>query len=53
MSVITHIDYLKAKHHDIEKRIHDAYSHHLPVADLKKRRLHIRDQIEFYSIKAA
>ena len=45
MSALAHIDNLKERQEKLEQQIHDAYLHHLPVTELKKQRLRIKDQI--------
>lgn len=46
MSVIAHLDTLQKKHDKLEQKIHDAYIHHLPVSELKKKKLQIKDEID-------
>lgn len=48
MSIGTHIESLKLKHQELESKIHDAYIHHQPTAELKKQKLLIKEQIEQY-----
>lgn len=48
MSVLSHIDNLLVKQQHIETEIHNAYVHHLPITDLKKQRLRIKDQIQYF-----
>lgn len=48
MSVSTHIDHLLAKQQKIEAAIQDAYLHHLPMTALKKQRLRIKDDIQYF-----
>jgi hypothetical protein len=46
MSIESHIDHLIKKHFTLDKKIHDARLHHLPIGALKKERLFVKDQIE-------
>ncbi len=45
MSTKSRIESLYQKHEELEKQIEDAYTHHLPVAALKKQKLRIKDEI--------
>lgn len=46
MSLKTHIESLNKKHEELKEQIHQAYTHHLPVIELKKQKLKIKDEIE-------
>lgn len=48
MSVSAHLDVLSTKHEELKNLIQQAYSNHDPdykIAFLKKRKLHIKDEI--------
>ena len=47
MSISQHLDALNTKHEELERQIHDAYTHHLPVAELKKQKLRVKEEIAF------
>ena len=49
MSVSAHITSLLIKEKQLERDIHEAYVHHLPLVELKKRRLVIKDEIQTLS----
>lgn len=47
--LIHHVEHLKEKHDDLDKKISDMYKHHaddFKVEDLKKQKLKLRDEIE-------
>lgn len=46
MSVNSHIQSLQLKHQKLEEELHDAYLHHASVAEIKKEKLRIKDEIE-------
>ncbi len=45
MSIKTHLDALNEKHAELEKELHEAYLHHLPMAYIKKEKLKVKDEI--------
>jgi hypothetical protein len=45
MSIDTHIKTLSKKHEKIEEKLHEAYIHRLPTAELKKEKLKLKDEI--------
>ena len=45
MSLESHIESLNEKVYAIEGEIHEAYVHHLPTQELKRRRVHMLDAI--------
>ncbi|MCE3232302.1 MAG: hypothetical protein K0R98_559 [Rickettsiaceae bacterium] len=45
MSTQAHIISLNTKHKELELKLHEAYIHHLPTAELKKEKLKIKDEI--------
>jgi hypothetical protein len=53
MSIETHIKSLNSKHNQIEEKLHEAYIHRLPTAELKKAKLGIKDQIQKLAQKHA
>jgi hypothetical protein len=53
MSIETHIKSLRTKHDELDVKIHNAYLHHLPTADLKKQRLFLKDEISSLRHKRA
>ncbi len=47
--LIHHVEHLKEKHDNLDKRIKELYEHHtdeFKVEDLKKQKLKIKDEIE-------
>lgn len=46
MSINSHIQSLQLKHDRLEEKLHDAYVHHASVAEIKKEKLRIKDEIE-------
>ncbi|MEH3118535.1 MAG: DUF465 domain-containing protein [Methylorubrum populi] len=50
MSLQTHLSQLAAKHEALERELHDAMqslsSDDLRIAELKRRKLHLKDEIE-------
>lgn len=46
MSIKAHINSLRARHQQLEKEIHDAHTHHRSTTQLKKEKLHIKDEIQ-------
>lgn len=53
MSIESHIEQLTQKHAVIEEKLHQAYIHHLPTANLKKEKLQIKDEIALLKNEAA
>ena len=54
MSIISHLDALHTKHDAMEKRIEDAYLHHVSDVELvrlKKEKLKIKEEIHRYEMK--
>ncbi len=52
MSVQSHLSSLHQKHESLEEKINDAFTHHVSdteVAQLKKEKLRLKDEIEFYN----
>ncbi len=45
MTIESHINSLSKKHEQLKEKIHEAYIHHLPTANLKKEKLKIKDEI--------
>ena len=45
MSIKTHLHALQTKHAVLEKELHEAYTHHLPVGYIKKEKLKVKDEI--------
>jgi hypothetical protein len=45
MSLESHIESLNEKVNDLEGKIHEAYVHHLPTQELKRKRVHLMDAI--------
>jgi len=48
MTIKSHIETLNKKHEKLDKKLHDAYTHYLPEAEiieLKKQKLKIKDEI--------
>jgi hypothetical protein len=48
MSIETHIKSLNNKHNQIKEKLHEAYIHHLPIAELKKEKLRLKDAISSF-----
>lgn len=49
MSIKTRIESLTERHHELEEKLHDAYVHHFPTAEIKElkmKKLLIKDEIE-------
>jgi hypothetical protein len=57
MSLANHLDELQRKHGDIEREIDDAMNHpsvdDLEIADLKRRKLALKDAIEKLKMQPA
>lgn len=45
MSVISHLESLNMKHDKLKDKIQEAYIYHLPVTELKKEKLKVKDEI--------
>ena len=45
MTIESHIESLNKKHSKLDAKLHEAYIHHLPTADLKKEKLRIKDEL--------
>lgn len=45
MSLESHIESLNERLYVLDAEIHEAYVHHLPTQDLKRKRLHMLDAI--------
>lgn len=46
MSLESHIKSLNNKISGLDKKLHEAYVHHMPTGELKKARLHLLDELE-------
>lgn len=49
-----HISHLQEQHDDLDKQIQELYEHHtedLKVEELKKKKLHLKDEIERFKKK--
>lgn len=57
MSIEAHISSLYGRHKQLEDEIRDAHTHHQPTAELKKKKLLIKEEIELlrgnYSLQEA
>lgn len=46
MSLESHIESLNEKVTHLDQQIHEAYVHHLPTQDLKRKRVHMLDALK-------